>query len=128
VRFQSINPSNSVATISQIQFHIMNALKIAKIVAGSVCAWISFFFCTAVLYNGGLTVLCAIMLDVDRGPVDHYWNCGLVIHGVQFFVAVAASVIFWFLAKVLLRVNWSGVPASQVSLIWELFDRENWKR
>lgn len=50
------------------------------------------------------------MNSVDRGPVDRYWNCGVLIYGVHFLVVSVVALLAFVAASSLLRRPWWKTP------------------
>ena len=90
---------------------------------GCGCAWISALCTLMALFQLGLTAYCVVMMDLDKGPVDHYWNCGVLIYGCQFLVASAIALPCFLLASWLLKGNCWRLPISQVKAFWGILCR-----
>jgi hypothetical protein len=73
---------------------------------GWVCACLAAVLSWFAVFQSLLVVLCSVMMTVDKGSVDHYWNCGFLIHGVQFVVGGLLALVFGGLTYVFVQCAW----------------------
>lgn len=96
----------------------MNKLKkISVYVIGSLFAWMCGLFTALTILEAFLTIVCLFMMGIDNGPVDHYWNCGVLIHGFEAIVCSVIAFTFWCLTYLTLKIDWWRLPAQQLKAI-----------
>jgi hypothetical protein len=88
------------------------------IVVGSIFAWVGDLMALLALLECCLSIFCTCGMIVDKGPVDHYWNCGVLIHGSLFLVWSAIAVSFLLTAKLLLKGEWWKLPIVQIEAVF----------
>ena len=62
-------------------------------------SWLCLLVVLLALLNWVLTAICLVMDAIDQGPEDHYWNCGVAIHGGLALIWSVLAAIYCFEVK-----------------------------
>jgi hypothetical protein len=60
------------------------------------------------MFEACLVVYCTVMMFSDKGPIDHYWSCGVLIYLLQFLIAAVFALPF-ALCCIFLQAPWNDL-------------------